>query len=285
MNTRISAICGVLITSICLLPALVFGQTKRSKSDADISAIGQRDIARGPNFYSPEKEREFGARLAQQVDSSSSFVQDLAITAYVKRVALNVEQNSDKHVPSTIHLIDSDEVKTFTLPGGHQYITRGLLLRLENEGELASVLAHGTAQMALRSVTSVTTKGDMARTYPSGGVPPGINVTDLKYFRDAEYDADYFGVQYLYKSGYDPQCYLGFVQLERDTKAKASVPEVFSPYPSVPLRLKALQNEIAKILPKRDGAIVSTPEFQEFKDHLQAIKSAGATPRNPSKDN
>jgi predicted Zn-dependent protease len=258
-----------------LLPALVFGQTKRSKSDADISAIGQRNIARGPNLYSPEKERELGASLAPQVDSSSRFVQDLAITAYVKRVAFKVEQNSDKHIPSTIHLIDSDEVKSFTLPGGHQYISRGLLLRLENEGELASVLAHGTAHMALRSGTSIVTKGDLARTYPKGVIPSAIDVMDLKYLRDAEYDADYFGVQYLYKSGYDPQCYLGFVQLERDTKA--SVPETFSPYPSVSLRLKALQKEIAKILPKRDGDIVSTPEFQEFKDRLQGRKPEGAS--------
>jgi beta-barrel assembly-enhancing protease len=282
VNTRISAICGVSIASICLLPALTFGQTKRSKSDADINAIGHRNIARGPNFNSSEKERELGARLAQQVDSSSRFLQDPAITAYVKRVALNVEQNSDKHIPITIHLIDSDEFKSFTLPGGHQYITRGLLLRLENEGELASVLAHGTAQMALRSGTSVATKGDMAR-IDLNGASPAIHVMDLKYFRDAEYDADYFGVQYLYKSGYDPQCFLGFVQLVGDTKG--SVPETLSPYPSVPHRLKALETEIAKILPKRDGAIVSTPELQEFKDRLQAMKPEGAKPQNPSSDN
>lgn len=228
-----------------------------------------------------------GAALTQQVDRSSKFLLDPAITTYVKRVALNIEQNSDRHIPLTIHVIDGEEVRSFTLPGGHLYITRGLLLRLENEGELASVLARGTAHMALHSDMSLTTKLDMARDHSSAGTHLGIQVTDLKYFRDVEYDADYFAVQYLYKSGYEPECFLGLVQLVGDAHGdtKGSVPEEFNPYPSVPLRLKALQKEIAEILPKRVGAIVSTPEFREFKDRLQTMKPEGATPQNLSKDN
>jgi beta-barrel assembly-enhancing protease len=286
-DMRIGIICGVSLASICLLPAFTFGQTKRSRSDADVNAIGQRNIAGGPNSYSLEKERELGAILAQQVSSSSRFLLDSAITAYVNRVALKVEQNSDKHIPITIHLIDGEEVKSFTLPGGHLYITRGLLLRLENEGELASALARGTAHIALRSGTSIATKREMTGVYPNAGSSPGIQVMDLKYFRDVEYDADYFGVQYLYKSGYDPQCFLGFVQLVGEARGdtKRPVPEEFSPYPSVPLRLKALQKEITEILPKCDGAIDSTPEFQEFKNRLQAMKPEGASPQNLNKDN
>jgi predicted Zn-dependent protease len=136
--------------------------------------------------------------------------------------------------------------------------------------------------MALHPGISLTTKLDIARDHSSAGTPLGVHVTDLKYFRDVEYDADYFGVQYPYKSGYEPECFLRFVQLVGDAHGdtKGSVPEEFSPYTSVPLRLKALEKEIAEILPKRVGAIVSTPEFREFKDRLQTMKPEGATPQN-----
>jgi len=233
--------------------------------------------------------------LALETEKSSQFVVDPSITAFVERVAQNVERNSDKHMPITIKLIDTEEAKAFTLPGGHQYITRGLLLRLESEGELASVIARGIALTALRSNTKIATKAEILQLStipipssgkggaPNSGVPLAIPLLELKARREAELDADYFGVQYLYKSGYDAKCFLDFVARIGD--ANKTVPETFSQYPPLPQRLQALQKEIAEMLPKRDGAVISTKEFQEFKDHLQAMKPEGAVPQNPSKDN
>jgi predicted Zn-dependent protease len=295
LNTRICAICGVSVASICLLPALVLGQTKRSKSDADINLIGHRNIAQGPNFYTPEKEKELGNKLALETEKSSRFIVDPSTTAFVERLAQNVERNSDKHMPIAIKLIDTEEAKAFTLPGGHQYITRGLLLRVESEGELASLLARGIAHTALRSSTKIATKAEMLQlstipvtssvkgNAPNSGVPLAIPLVELKAKRDAELDADYFGVQYLFKSGYDPKCFLDFVARIGD--ANKTVPETFSEYPPLAQRLQALQKEIAEILPKRDGAVISTQEFQEFKNHLQAMRPEHAAPQNPTEDN
>ena len=80
---------------------------------------------------------------------------------YVERVAENVAHNSDAHFPVMVTVINSDSVNAFTLAGGYQYVTLGLLLRLEGEGELASVLARGIAHTALRSATREATKNEM----------------------------------------------------------------------------------------------------------------------------
>lgn len=288
---RICSIGLVSLATICLLPALVFGQTKRSKSDADIGSIGHRNIAQGPNFYTTEKEKELGNKLALETEKSYRFVADPSITAFVEQIAKNVQRNSDKHIPITIKLIDTEEVKAFTLPGGHQYITRGLLLGIESEGELASALARGIAHTALRSGTKIATKAEMLQlsTIPvassgEGGTPNiGVPLVELKARREAELDADYFGVQYLFKSGYDTKCFLDFVARIGD--ANKTVPETFSEYPPLSQRLQYLKTEIAKILPRRDGAVISTNEFQEFKNHLRAMKPESPTPQSPGKDN
>ena len=298
MAPRIGTFVGLLVVSCCLMAATAPGQSKRSKSDANIAAIGHRNIAQGLNFYSPEREKELGNELAQQVAASARFINDPAITSYVEGVERNVERNSDKHPPITIHLIDTGKSETFTLPGGHEYLSRGLLLRLENEGELASVLARGIAQTALRVGTRMATTADILQTAsvpvvspadgsPSAGSPPGVGpsprLAELKARRDAEFDADYFAVQYLYKSGYDTKCFLDLVTLTGD--ASANVPQPFSAYPPLTQRLQALQEEIAQILPNRDGAIVSTNDFQEFRTRLQALKPESGAPQKTDNNN
>jgi len=290
LNNRVHAIGLVSLATICLLPTLVVGQTKRSKSDADIDAIGRRNIAQGPNFYTPEKEKDLGNKLALETEKSYRFVADPSITAFVEQVAQKVGRSSDKHIPIAIKLIDTEEVKAFTLPSGHQYITRGLLLSLESEGELASALARGIAHTALRSGTRIATRIQMMHaTIPvvSSGKLSEPNIVfplvELKARREAEFDADYFGVQYLFKSGYDTKCFLDFVARLGD--ANKTVPETFSEYPPLAQRLQYLQAEITKILPRRDGAVISTKEFQEFKNHLQAMKPESAATQNPGKVN
>lgn len=274
---------------------------KRSKSDADINAIGHRRIVHDTNFYSPEKEKELGKQLAQEVERSSKLLNDPIVTEYIGRIALNVAKNSDTHIPVTVRVIDSDVVNAFTLPGGYQYINRGLLLQLHGEAELASLLARGIAHTALRSTTREATKGQLMQlatvplilSEPVAGWSLTIPLTELKMRRQDELDADYFGVQYLYKAGYDPKCFTDFVQRTWGTSSATAKndPKVFSTFPPLDERLVALQNEISNILPPRDGAIVSTAEFDAFKERLPAQKSEGpapklraknAEPRNPS---
>ena len=261
-------------------------QNKRSKSDADINAIGRRRIVRDANFYSPEREKELGKQLAQEVERSSKMLDDPTATEYIERVAQNVANNSDARMPITVQVIDSDTLNAFALPGGYQYVNRGLLLRLEGEGELASVLARGIGHTALRSATREATKWQLTFSTiplimmgppgsPTSGFPLAIPLGLLKMRRDHELDADYFGIQYLYKAGYDPRCFTSLVQRLWGSGAAATekVPNALSTYPPLDERLAALRSEISEILPPRDQAIISTPEFDAFKERLHAQTS------------
>jgi hypothetical protein len=102
---------------------------KNTKDDVD--AIGNRNVGKGPNFYSLEREIGLGKQLAQEVERSSKLIDDPVVTEYVNRVGQNLVRNSDAKVPFTIKVIDSDEVNAFALPGGFFYVNSGLNLRAE----------------------------------------------------------------------------------------------------------------------------------------------------------
>ena len=127
-------------------------------STADVDAIGNRDVGKGLDFYSIEKEIALGKQLAQQVDRAAKFVTDPVVTEYVNRVGQNIVRNSDCRVPFTIKVIDSDVVNAFALPGGFLYVNSGLILHADEESELAGVMGHETAHVCLRHGTKNATK-------------------------------------------------------------------------------------------------------------------------------
>jgi beta-barrel assembly-enhancing protease len=260
-----------------------------SRSDSDLNAIGHRNVGKSVNLYSVDKEKALGKQLASEVERASRLIDDPFVTAYLDHITQNIAKNSDARVPITIRVIDSDVINAFTLPGGFQYVNSGLILQTESEAALAGVLARGIAHSALRSSTMVATKGELMQfaTVPLMLLEPGgwagygtyqglnlsVPVTYLKFWRDAENSADYFGLQYLYKAGYDPEAYIQIMErVWSHTPAGKQVPEVFSSYPPLPERLKNMKKEIASILPRRDGAIISSPEFETAKERLRAWK-------------
>ena len=250
---------------------------KRSKSDRDISAIGHRDIMREPDrkfIGSPEKERERAAAWAAEIERSTKVTHDPSLTGYLAALAQNIARNSDAQLPITVTLLDSDEVNSCTSPGGYQYVTRGLLVQLESEGELAALLAHGIAHTALHSPTI---QGIRQVLMQVPGVSPvqksaftWFTCTSPRLFNGMlltdEFDADYFGVQYVYKAGYDVDSYIRFVQRIWAAPLSASGIDVlaFDRFPPTSERVKALHHEIADILPERGEATVSTSAFEEF---------------------
>ena len=129
-------------------------------SKEDVNAIGNRNVGKGPNFYSLEREIGLGKQLAQEVERSSKLIDDPVVTEYVNRVGQNLVRNSDAKVPFTIKVIDSDEVNAFALPGGFFYVNSGLILRAEEESELAGVMAHEISHVCARHGTKNATKGE-----------------------------------------------------------------------------------------------------------------------------
>lgn len=264
---------------------------KKKNSKDDVEQIGNRNVGKGINFYSLEKEIALGKQLAQEVERSAKFVDDPVVVDYVNRIGQNLVRNSDARVPFTIKVIDDDAINAFALPGGFFYVNSGLILRADEESEMAGVMAHEIAHVTARHGTRNATKGELAQLamipaiifLPGGwagyGIYQGLNfvipLQFLKFSRDAEREADYLGLQYMYKAGYDPNSYVTFfekVQAE-ERRRPGSIPKAFSSHPPTPERIKNTQHEIATILPARDEYIVSTSEFDLVKARLHMIQS------------
>jgi predicted Zn-dependent protease len=260
-------------------------------SEADVDAVGNRNVGHGVNFYSLEHEIALGKQLAQEVDRSAKFITDPVVTEYVNRVGQNLVRNSDAQVPFTIKVIDSDQINAFALPGGFFYVNSGLILHADEESELAGVMAHEIAHVCARHGTKNATKGQIMQlaTIPLVLLGPGgwagyaiyqgaqfiVPISFLKFSRDAEREADYLGLQYMYKAGYDPNSFVSFFEKVTaiEKKQPGTVPKIFSTHPPTPDRIEAAQKEIATILPAREEYIVSTSEFDMVKRRLGAINA------------
>jgi predicted Zn-dependent protease len=272
-------------------------------SEADVNAIGNRKVGHGPDWYSMEHEIALGKQLAQEVDRVSKFITDPVVTEYVNRVGQNLVRNSDAQVPFTIKVIDSDVVNAFALPGGFFYVNSGVVLRADEESELAGVMAHEIAHVCARHGTRNATKANIMQMAtiplillgPGGwagyGIYEGLNflipMSYLKFNRDAEREADYLGLQYMYKAGYDPNSFVTFFEkVEADEKKHpGTIPKIFSTHPPTPDRIEATQKEIAVLLPTREDYIVTTSEFDVVKKRLAAIEAGQrVTEKKSAKD-
>ena len=273
-------------------------------SKEDVEAIGNRNVGKGINLFSLEREIGLGKQLAQEVERSSKLIDDPIVTEYVNRVGQNLVRNSDARVPFTIKVIDSDEVNAFALPGGFFYVNSGLILRAQEESELAGVMAHEISHVTARHGTKNATKGELMQLAtiplmilgPAGwagyGIYQGLNlaipITFLKFSRDAEREADFLGLQYMYKTGYDPNAYVTFFErIQADEKRRpGTIPKVFSTHPPTPDRIEAAQKEIARILPAKQEYIVTTSEFDTVKARLRNImfsrKASDNAPGKPT---
>jgi predicted Zn-dependent protease len=263
----------------------------KAGSEKDVNSIGNRGVGKGVNLYSLEREIALGKQAAMEVEKSSKLVTDPVVTEYVNRIGQNLVRNSDAKVPFTIKVIDSDEINAFALPGGFFYVNSGLILRADEEAEMAGVMGHEIAHVAARHGTRNATKGEIAQFAtiplillgPGGwagyGLYEGLNMAIplgfLKFSRDNEREADYLGLQYMYKAGYDPNAFVSFFEkIEAEEKRHpGSIPKVFSTHPPTPDRVQKAQQEIATILPARDEYIVTTSEFDLVKSRLRRIEN------------
>jgi len=275
--------------SILAIGLLVFWTTaavaKDKKKDPD--ELGSRDVGKGLNLYSIEKEIALGKALAQDVERQAKIVDDPVIAEYVNRVGQNLVRNSDAKVPFTIKVVDSEEVNAFALPGGFFFVNSGLILRAESEAELAGVMAHEIAHVAARHGTRQASRGQFvnlatipliflggwagygARQAASVLIPIGF----LSFSRGFEEEADLLGLQYMYKTGYDPTAFVDFFEkLQSMEKRKpGTMSKVFSTHPLTEDRIKNSQKNIQEILKAKPEYVVTTSEFDNVKGRLAML--------------
>ena len=273
---------------MCLLAAIGIAKDKKDKKK-DPEEIGNRDVGKGMNFYSFEKEIALGKQMAQEVEHQAKIVDDPVIAEYVSRVGQNLVRNSDAKVPFTIKVVESEEVNAFALPGGFFFVNTGLLLKADNEAELAGVMAHEIAHVAARHGTRQATRGELVNyaslplifmggwtgyaLYQGAGaiVPLGF----LKFSRAFESEADMLGLQYMYKAGYDPTAFIDFFEkIETLEKRKpGTLAKVFSTHPMTDDRIRAVQQNIDENLTARPEYVLNTSEFTDVKARLEMLEN------------
>lgn len=252
----------------------------------DVNAIGSRKIG-GMDWYSWDKEIQFGNQLAQQFEKNVKLVDDPVINEYVNRIGQNLVRNSDVKIPVTIKILDDDSPDAVTLPGGHLYVNSGLLLAADEEDEIAGVMAHEIGHIAARHGTRGMTRAELFNilSLPTIFVPGGLGVlirqgagaglpmAMFKFSRGFEAEADYLGIEYMYKAGYDPNAMITFFEkLEALEKRKpGTLDRLFATHPQTPDRAGKSEEEIATILPARDQYIVTTSEFNDVKARMTAL--------------
>ncbi|HEY1809641.1 MAG TPA: M48 family metallopeptidase [Acidobacteriaceae bacterium] len=259
----------------------------------DVSAVGTRNIGgRGMgNWYSTESEIKMGKQYADEIEKSTRFITDPVVTEYVNRIGQNLVKNSDCKVPFTIKVIDTDQINAMALPGGFFYVNSGLILAADEEAELAGVMAHEISHVCAHHAAREMTRANYAQigmvplimmtgySWTGYGIYEAaqlmIPVTFLEFSREFEAQADYLGIQYMYRAGYDPQAFVAFFEkIENLEKQKPGiVAKVFEDHPQTPDRIEKSEEEIATILPPRDQYLVTTSEFNDVKARLARIEN------------
>lgn len=274
---------GFLMMSLFLLLPLCAAD----KKEKDPDEIGNRDVGKGVNFYSIEKEIALGKQLAQQVERQAKIIDDPVIAEYVNRLGQNLVRNSDAKVPFTIKVIDTEEVNAFALPGGFFFVNSGLILKADTEAELAGVMAHEIGHVAARHGTRQATRGEIAQlaTIPlifMGGwtgygirqaASVAIPIGFLSFSRGMEAEADLLGLEYMYKSGYDPVAFVDFFEKIQSLEKKkpGTMSKVFSTHPPTEDRIAIAQKHIQQLLKERPEYVVTTSEFNDVKTRLMAM--------------
>jgi predicted Zn-dependent protease len=267
-----------------LLSLSVYAGDKKEK---DPDEIGNRDVGKGMNWYSIEKEIALGKGLAQDVERQAKIIDDPIIAEYVNRVGQNLVRNSDAKVPFTIKVIDTEDVNAFALPGGFFFVNSGLILKADSEAELAGVMAHEIAHVAARHGTRQATRGQVANlaTIPlifmGGWAGYGIRqaasvlipVGFLQFSKAFESEADLLGLEYMYKTGYDPEAFVDFFEKIQSLEKKkpGTMAKVFSTHPPTEDRIVKSQQNIQNYLKARPEYVVTTSEFNDVKGRLAML--------------
>src|SRR5271154_4425673 len=276
------------------LPTQDDSQIKHDGTKTDVDAVGNRNVGCGRgvgNWYSIERQVAMGRSYAQQIESQIKLINDPVVTEYVNRIGQNLVRNSDAQVPFTIKVIDSDVVNAMALPGGFFYVNSGLILAADEEAELAGVMAHETAHVcahhAAREMTRmnimqissipliIMTQGSWTGYGIYEASQLAIPISFLQFSRQFEAEADWLGLQYMYRAGYDPQAFIQFFE-KLDALEKhhpGALAKVFADHPQTPDRIARSEDEIATIMPAKPDYVVTTSEFDDVKARLARLEN------------
>jgi Zn-dependent protease with chaperone function len=272
---------AAFIWAIMLMPFVTFGQTR---------------IALSRNKYSVQQDVKLGRDAARQVEQQMPVLNNYEATEYVQGVGqrLVAAIPAEYQQPAfqyTFKIINARDINAFALPGGPMYVNRGMIEAAQSEGEMAGVMAHELAHVALRHGTAQATKQSSAGNQILGigailggailggqtGAAVGQTIVQAhftKYSREYETQADVLGAQIMARAGYDPRDLANmFRTIERQSGGGSRTPEWLSSHPNPGNRYARIEQE-ARLLRVSPEPVKLTAGFQRTKRQLQGLSSA-----------
>lgn len=246
----------------------------------------------GFNLFSVEQDVEIGRQSAAEAERQLPLLNDRTVESFVDDIGRRLATHAPgAKFPYQVKVVNASDINAFALPGGFLYVNRGLIDASRNEGELAGVVAHEIAHIALRHGTHNASKAYAAQaglgvlggilgrgksgTTQSiinavGGL--GLNAVFLKYSRDAETQADIVGAQIMAKAGYDPMGMVSLFELLQSQEKGRSV-QFLSDHPSPGNRAARVRQEAQAIGGVRQAS-TNTRDFQAVKSRLASLGTA-----------
>jgi Zn-dependent protease with chaperone function len=246
----------------------------------------------GFNLFTVQQDIELGRQSAIEAEKQLRLLNDRNTDAYLNRIIQRLAAGAPgARYPYQIKAVNATEINAFALPGGPMYVNRGLVQSARTEAELAGVLAHEMAHVAMRHGTHQASKAYLTRSglgilggllgrgssstvlNAIGGV--GLNALFLKFSRDDEYEADQVGVQIMANAGYDPRAMADFFALMRAEQGRdpGKLEQFFSSHPS-PVNRESRIRELAA--ETRGGSSQVVGGFSTIQSRLGGLTAASS---------
>lgn len=258
---------------------------------AAAAADGPRKLKPGFNLFSKEQDIQLGKEAAGEIEKQLTVIDNAELNAYLQRIGSKLAATEEAGgYPYTFKLVQDKSINAFALPGGPAFVHTGLLTAAENEAQVAGVLAHEIAHVALRHGTNQVSKaqllqlpaalaaaaagqkGGMLGTLAQLGVGFGAGSVLMKFSRNAERDADLLGARMMAKAGYNPiEMARFFEKLEAEGGSRG--PQFLSDHPNPGNRVKAVEAEI-RYLPRRTYTTGNAQEFTRMQKAVAALPPA-----------
>ena len=256
---------------------------------APLASAQRSQFKPGWNMFSPQQDIEVGKRAAADAQKQLPLCNSPKIDEYLNQLGTRLASKlptGGVQYPWEFHCVNDKAINAFALPGGYVFVNRGAIEAVDNESQLAGVLAHELSHVALRHGTNQATKANLFQGIVSAGglfgdstsasLLTGLGVfvaggVLLRYSRTAESQADLLGTQVLYDSGYDPRALSQFFEkLQAETKGN-NPPEFFSDHPNPEHRAERVDEEILKLGGVPSNARRDAPEFAPIKREVLAL--------------
>jgi predicted Zn-dependent protease len=276
------------------IQAEITAGTHHQRRWGDVKDIGFRELVPGQ-----ERDVKDGQEAVRQMKMAGLMppeIENEAVKKYVVSLAQRVGKHSDLRVPLNVTVLNTKEINAFALPGGFLFIQRGLLDAVENESQLAGVLAHEIAHVTGRHGNKLMKKATIASIiyqaaqiaaviltggaasigtyyalqYGFYGLGLVLSLDMLGVSREFELESDQLGVQYAWNAGFDPNGFIKFFDKMATSEGYVNGLSWFRTHPPFYQRMVQSKREIL-FLPAKDGLVENSPEFDAMKAELKKV--------------